>query len=88
MNSDWGIQVEPNCGGARLRGTDISVYLIAVLHPKNSIDEILEDYPSLSRTQVVAAIAYAEANPQQSNTHPSRTFKRGLGDLVNLGVFD
>lgn len=88
MDSDFDSHIEQNRGDARFRGSDISVYRIAALHPHNTIDEIPEDYPSVDGSQVTAAIAYAEANPQQSNSYPTSSFKRTLDDLVTLGVFD
>jgi uncharacterized protein (DUF433 family) len=85
---DFEKHVEPYREEALLRGTDISVYRIAALYPHHSIDEILEDYPSLSRTQVASAVAYAEANPRPLIIYPATSLKRALGKLVDLGVFD
>lgn len=71
-----------------IKGTDLKAYQIAALSPQLSIDEILEDYPSLKRSQVEAAINYARAYPKSGRPFPSTTMKRGLADLVAAGVFD
>jgi hypothetical protein len=43
-----------------------------------STDEVLEDYPNLTRDRVEAAVKYAEAKPKQGRPFPSRTVKSVL----------
>lgn len=71
-----------------IKGTDIITYQIAALYPQLSVDEILEDFPSLKVRQVQAAINYARAYPKPGRPFPSTTMKRGLAALVAAGVFD
>jgi uncharacterized protein (DUF433 family) len=71
-----------------LKGTEVSVYVIAALTQGQSIPEILEDYPSLTEKQVRQATAYASAYPKAGRPYPKRSFKRMASDLAATGVFD
>lgn len=56
------IEINPNImlGKPVIRGTRITVEIILEKLSQNiSIDEILEDYPKLTREDIQAAIAYA-----------------------------
>lgn len=76
--------VEPGPGGEPvLRGTGTPVYVIAGLSAGQTIEEILQDYPPLTREQVEAAIEYARARPKPGRPYPARSFKRMLGDLAD-----
>lgn len=75
-------------GDPVIRETGISVYVIAGLARGQTVEEILEDYPALTRGQVEAAIEYAKAYPKPGRPYPSRSFKRMLGDLAQSGVWD
>lgn len=64
MMKDWRerISVDPNvCHGAPcIKGTRIMVWIIlSCLANGDSIDDILNAYPSLSREDIYAALAYA-----------------------------
>lgn len=62
-----------------LEDTVIEVYRIAALLDGGaSVDEILEDYPSLFREQVETARAYADADPKAGRPYPSASVKRAL----------
>lgn len=71
-----------------IRGTDIPAYQVAALYPAASIEEILEDFPSLKRGQVEHAIDFARAYPKKGRPYPSRSLKRGISKLLQSGVFD
>ncbi len=71
-----------------LKGSDISVYEIAALAGGQTIEEILEDYPSLSAKKVQRAIDYAHAYPKKGRPYPKTSLKRALGTLAEVGVFD
>lgn len=73
---------------AVIRGTEVPVHLIAALAGSQTIDEVLEDLPSLDREQVVAAIEYAKAYPKRGRPYAVRSMKRMLSDLAELGAFD
>lgn len=73
---------------AVIRGTKIPAHLIAALTRTQTIDEILEDFPSLARAQVEAAIEYAKAYPKRGRSYAARSLKRTLSDLAELGVFE
>jgi hypothetical protein len=51
-----------------------------------SVEDILEDYPSLTR-QVDNAISAATLTATDVS-YPNRSMKRALIDLVSMGVFD
>lgn len=80
--------IEIRNGESFIKGTDLMTYQIAALFPRLSVDQILEDFPSLTRRQAQAAINYARAYPKSGRPFPSTTIKRGLAALVAAGVFD
>jgi uncharacterized protein (DUF433 family) len=62
-----------------LKGTEIEVYWIAALLDGGaSIEQVLEDYPSLSRKEIEAARAYADAYPKAARPYPRTSVKRAL----------
>jgi uncharacterized protein (DUF433 family) len=62
-----------------LKGSDIEVHRIkALLDGGLSVDEVLSDYPSLTRDAVVTARAYAEAHPKPGRPYPGTTVKRAM----------
>lgn len=62
-----------------LRGTDVEVHRIAALVDGGlSADDVLVDYPSLSRESVQVATAYAQAHPKAGRPFPRSTAKRAL----------
>jgi uncharacterized protein (DUF433 family) len=66
-------------GEPLLKGTSIEVYRIAALLDGGAaIEEVLEDYPSLSRKQVETTQAYAEAYPKAGRPYPRTSVKRTL----------
>jgi len=81
-------RVDQQKGEAVIRGTEIPAHLIAGLARGQTVTEILEDYPSLTRAQVEAAVEYAKAYPKRGRPYPIRSFKRALNDMATLGVFD
>lgn len=83
-----GVELRGGVGRAVILGTEIPVHLIAALARTQTIDEILEDFPSLQREQIVGAIEYAKAYPKRGRPHAVRSLKRTLADLAELGAFD
>jgi uncharacterized protein (DUF433 family) len=74
--------VETHASGAPvIRGTTVPVHVVAGLAKGETVDEILEDYPSLTRAQVETAIEYARAYPKKGRPYPARSFKRMVADL-------
>lgn len=66
-------------GEALLKDTQIEVYRIAaLLDGGESIEQVLEDYPSLTRDQVETAQAYAETYPKAGRPYPHTSVKRAL----------
>lgn len=66
-------------GEPLLQGTTIEVHRIAALVAGGMSGEaILEDYPSLSRTDLETAEAYAAAHPKSGRPYPKTTAKRAL----------
>ena len=61
MNSDW-IEIHPDvCNGRSvLRGTRIAVQcVLEMLAAGDSVDDVLETFPSLRREQVLARVDHA-----------------------------
>lgn len=66
-------------GEPLLKSTSVEVYRIAALLEGGApIEQVLEDYPSLSRNQVETAQAYAEAYPKAGRPYPRTSVKRAL----------
>jgi uncharacterized protein (DUF433 family) len=62
-----------------IKGTGIEAHRIAALLDGGmAAEEILRDYPSLKKKQVLAAKAYAEANPKAGRPYPKLTAKAAL----------
>lgn len=71
-----------------LRGTDVPVHAIAALSKGQTTEEILEDYPGLTREQLRTATDYATAYPKAGRPYPARSLKRMVGALAEAGAFD
>jgi uncharacterized protein (DUF433 family) len=64
------ISINPNVchGQACIKGTRIPVYLIVkMLANGDTIEELLEDYPSITREDILACLAYAGALAEDEN---------------------
>jgi uncharacterized protein (DUF433 family) len=73
---------------ALIRDTEIPAHLVAALAREQTVEEILSDFPSLSKTQVEAAIGYAKAYPKRGRPYAPRSLKRTLAEIADLGAFD
>lgn len=72
-------QIEQSDGDALIKGTRIEAHRIAALLDGGmTVEEVLRDYPSLKEQQVLAAKAYAEANPKRGRPYPRRTAKSAM----------
>lgn len=73
-------QVARNASGETvLEGTEIEVHRIAaLLNGGMTIDEVIEDYPSLNPDQVAFAQAYAAAHPKPGRPYPGITAKAAM----------
>lgn len=69
-------------------GSGVSVYVLSALAVGQTVEEVLDDYPGLTREQFNRALTYAAAYPKKGRAYPSRSFKRMIGDLASSGVFD
>jgi len=72
--------IESSDGGAPVpKGSGVAAHRIApLLEGGIPIDELLADYPWLTRAQVEAAKAYAETHPNPGRPCPRITVKRAL----------
>jgi uncharacterized protein (DUF433 family) len=61
-----------------IRGTDINAYRIAALHDGMKLEEIVQDYASLSQQQVLAAKAYSASHPKPGRPYPTTTAKKSM----------
>ena len=64
------ISINPNVchGQACIKGTRIPVYLIVkMLANGDTIEELLEDYPSITRDDILACLAYTGALAEDEN---------------------
>ncbi len=73
---------------ALIKDTEIPAHLVAALAREQTVEEILSDFPSLSKPQVEAAIGYAKAYPKRGRPYAPRSLKRTLAEMADLGVFD
>jgi len=81
-------QVDTSQSPPVVRGTQIEVYRIAALLDGGmAVAEVVEDYPSLTKEQVLAAKAYAEASPKLGRPYPGRTAKAAMRS-VDLSLLD
>lgn len=83
-------EIDTSNGEARIKGTTIEAHRIAaLLDGGTTVAQVLADYPSLNEDQVLAAKAYADANPKPGRPYPGRTAKAALRnpDLKRLGEF-
>lgn len=64
-----------------IRDVGVPVYALAALVEGESVEEVLEDYPRLTREQVEAAAEYTIAYPKRGRPYPRRSLKRMLADL-------
>ena len=66
-------------GEPLLNGTDIEAHRIAALLDGGmTVDEVLADYPSLTRDAVEVAKAYVDTYPKAGRPYPRTTAKRAL----------
>ena len=65
----------------------IPVHIVAALARRQSICEIIEDYPILTAEQVEAAVEYAKVYPRTGRPLPTRSLKCMLRDLAAAGVW-
>ncbi|MEP9357065.1 DUF433 domain-containing protein [Xanthobacter sp. KR7-65] len=75
-------------GDPVIQGTTIPVHMVAALARTQSVAEIVADFPSLTSEQVTSAIEYAKAYPKRGRPYPTRSLKRALAELADLGAFD
>ncbi|MCP3468494.1 DUF433 domain-containing protein [Bradyrhizobium sp. CCGUVB23] len=83
----WG-QIGSDRNESLIKGTKIPVHMVAALARGQSVEQIVDDFPSLKRHQVEAVIEYANAYPKQGRPYPPRSLKRSLAELAGLGAFD
>ena len=69
-------------GRAVISGTTIEAHRIAALLDGGlmDVDEVVRDYVSLTRAQVLAAKAYADAHPWTGEPFPELTAKKAMRD--------
>jgi uncharacterized protein (DUF433 family) len=66
-------------GEALIAGATVEVHRIAALLDGGATAEaVLADYPSLTREQVMSALAYAGAHPKPGRPYPRKSLKRAL----------
>ncbi len=62
-----------------IKGTEIEAHRIAaLLNGGVSVEDVLRDFPSLTREQVAAAAAYSKAYPKQGRPFPNRSAKSAM----------
>jgi hypothetical protein len=63
----------------KIRGSEVEAHRVAALIAGGmSVDEVLDDYPNLTRVQIEAAVRYARTKPKQGRPYPSRSVKSVL----------
>jgi len=86
--ADIKAHVDEGAHEPQLKGVGVPVHVVASLARDQTVEEIIEDYPALSRKQVEAAVEYAKIYPRTGRPLPVRSLKRLLGDLAEAGVWD
>jgi len=69
------ISINPQAlhGQARIRGTRLPVHqIVCMLAHGDSVDDLLEDYPSISREDILACLDYAASVIEEQNTPLNR----------------
>lgn len=79
----WG-QIGSDRNEPLIKGTKIPVYMVAALARGQSVEQIVDDFPSLKRHQVGAVIEYAKAYPKRGRPYPPRSLKPSLAELAGL----
>lgn len=65
-----------------IAGTKAPIYKIAaLLDGGSSLEEVMRDYPSLTRVQIEKAWEYSKANPYRGRPYPSGSLKRALREM-------
>jgi hypothetical protein len=82
------VDSESDRAEAVIRGTTISVHLIAALTRDEGVEAVLADFPSITRDQAEAAVEYAKAYPQRGRPYPTKSLKATLAALADAGAFD
>jgi len=81
-------QIDSSGSEAVIKGTRIEPHRIAALLDGGmTVEAVLRDYPSLNAHQVLAAKAYAEANPKPGRPYPKQTAKAAMG-AADLSALD
>jgi len=81
-------QIDTSQSPPVIRGTKIEAYRIAALLDGGMpVAEVMEDYPTLTKEQVLAAKAYAEATPKLGRPYPGQTAKAAMRD-VDLSLLE
>lgn len=65
------ISIDPQVlhGQACIKGTRIPVHqIVRMLAHGDSVDDLLEDYPSISREDILACLGYAASVVEEQNT--------------------
>jgi len=71
-----------SAGEPVLRGTAVPVHVVAALAEADGVEGATRAYPSLSRADVEAAVAYAEVYPKKGRPYPKKSLKRMLRELA------
>lgn len=72
-----------------IEGTSIEVHRIAALLTGGaSVDRVLDDYPSLTREQVVFAEEYARTRPKRGRPYPKLSVKHAMAEAAKIGLGD
>lgn len=73
---------EGESGEPVLKGTAVPVHVVAALAEADGVEGAARAYPSLSRADVEAAVAYAEVYPKKGRPYPKKSLKRMLRELA------
>jgi uncharacterized protein (DUF433 family) len=76
---DLADQIDSSGREALIKGTHVEAHRIAALLDGGmTVGDVLRDYPSLRENQVLAAKAFAEANPKAGRPYPATTAKSAM----------
>ncbi len=82
LNQLKGRVEEGTDGDPVVKGTAVPVHVVAALATDGGVEAACRAYPSLPRTAIETAVAYAAVYPKRGRPYPARSMKQMLSELA------